>query len=177
MATDKKLLSFIVSGYGYWLAPIAACMFVDYYIIKKGNLRLQDLFNGSASSRYWYSHGVNYRAIVTVIVALLPCLPSFAAQIAPDHLGMSTTAVNFFFISFVFTYAFACLLYYGTYLVFPEKGETIVERSLRWEQWADENDEEENAAMTIGLAEEGSVESNSNDGEEKKVASTACTET
>jgi nucleobase:cation symporter-1, NCS1 family len=166
-----------VSGYGYWLAPIAACMFVDYYIMKKGNLKLVDLFQGNPSSRYWYTGGVNYRAVFTVIIALLPCLPSFAAQIAPNNLGFSTTAIKFFFISFVFTYVFACLLYYCSYLVFPEKGEGFIERSLRFEQWADENDEEERAATTLGLAEEGSAtdRSNSRDGDEKKVATVNCT--
>lgn len=166
-----------MGGYGYWLAPIAACLFVDYYIIKKGNLKLPDLFHGSAASRYWYTRGVNYRTVVTVIVSLLPCLPSFAAQIAPNSLGMSSTGVNFFFVSFMFTYAFACFIYYGSYILFPEKGGTIVERSLGWEQWADENDEEEKAVTTLGLAEDGTGSSSTCDGEERKVATVDCTET
>lgn len=177
MPNDRRLTLITVNGYGYWLAPIAACMFVDYYFIKKGNLKLPDLFQGNAASRYWYTRGVNYRAVVTVIVSLLPCLPSFAAQIDPNSLGMTSTGISFFYISFVFTYVFACLLYYGSYLVFPEKGEAIVERSLRWEQWADENDEEERAVTTFGLAEEGSGRSNMDDGVEKKVAAVNCTET
>ena len=159
----------VVSGYGYWLAPIAACMFVDYYFIKKGNLKLPDLFEGSAASRYWYTRGVNYRGVITVIVALLPCLPSFAAQLDTNHLGMSSTGVNFFYVSFIVTYAVACVLYYGSYLIFPEKGGAVVERNLRWEQWADENDEEERAVASLGIAEEGTPQSNSVDGEEKKV--------
>jgi nucleobase:cation symporter-1, NCS1 family len=159
-----------VSGYGYWLAPIAACMFIDYYVIKKGNLRLPDLFQGNTASRYWYTNGVNYRAVVTVVVALIPCIPSFAAQIDSNHLGMSSTAVNFFFISFLFTYAFASMLYYVSYIVFPEQGDGIVEKSLRREQWADENDIEERAAAILGLAEEGTDRSNEHVTDEKKVA-------
>ncbi|KAH8883381.1 hypothetical protein GQ53DRAFT_847024 [Thozetella sp. PMI_491] len=170
----QAFLTFL-SGYGYWLAPIAACMFIDYYVMKKGNLKLSDLFNGTPSSRYWYTRGVNYRAVVSVILALLPCLPSFAAQIDPKNLGMSTTGINFFYISFIFTYAFASLLYYGSYLIFPEKGEAIVERSLGWEQWADENDEEERATATFGLAEEGTGRSNTPE-REKGLAATDCTE-
>lgn len=162
-----------VSGYGYWLAPLAACMCIDYYVMKKGNLSLPDLFNGTPSSRYWYTRGVNYRAVVSVILALIPCLPSFAAQIAPDGLGLSTTATNLFYISFMFTYALASLIYYVSYLVFPEKGENIVERSLRWEQWADENDEAEMATATLGVAEDGASQSSHITRDEDKKVSAA----
>jgi nucleobase:cation symporter-1, NCS1 family len=150
-------------------------MFVEYYFVKRGNLKLPDLFQGNTSSRYWYTRGVNYRAVVTVIISLLPCLPSFAAQIDPGNLGMSTTGINFFYISFIFTYAFACLFYYCSYIVFPEKGDAVVEKSFKFEQFADDNDEEERAAMTLGLAEEGSGHSSIRDGEEKRVPMVNCT--
>ncbi len=161
-----------MSGYGYWLAPIAACMFVDYYLIKRGNLRLHDLFDGSPASRYWFTRGVNYRTVVSVVLSLIPCLPSFAAQIAPSHLGFTGTAYNFFYISFVFTYILAGLLYYCSYLLFPEKSAKAAEdRTLGWEQLADENDEEERAQETLGLAEEGSPRGSTPvDGGEKKLA-------
>ncbi|KAI0477488.1 permease for cytosine/purines, uracil, thiamine, allantoin-domain-containing protein [Xylariaceae sp. FL0804] len=164
----EAFLTFL-SGYGYWLAPIAACMLIDYYVIKKGNLQLPSLFEGSSASRYWYTRGLNYRGVVTVIVALIPCLPSFAAQIAPNSMGMTTLGVNFFYISFLFTYIFACILYYVSYLVFPEKSEIATEKSLQWEQLADENDAEERAATTVGLAEE-DVERSNNGGVESKSA-------
>ena len=161
-----------MSGYGYWLAPIAACMFVDYYFIKRGNLRLRDLYDGSPDSRYWYTRGFNIRTIVTVVVALIPCLPSFAAQIATDHLGFTGTAYNFFYISFLFTYILAAVVYYCSYLIFPENGAKAVEdRELRFEQLANENDEEERAQETLGIAEKGSPRGTTpTDGDEKRLA-------
>ena len=145
-----------MSGYGYWLAPIAALMLIDYYVIKRGNLSLPDLFTGNPSSRYWFNRGVNYRATGTVVIALIPCLPSFAYQIADDHLGFGTTARSFFYISFVFTYTFAALLYWVSFLVFPEKGECgSAEKGVRFEQRADENDELEREGVVVGIVEEG----------------------
>ena len=132
--------------------------------MKRGNLSLTDLFIGSPASRYWYTRGVNYRAVVCVLLALMPCLPSFAAQIAPDRLGfgVNSTAYNFFYISFTFTYFLACSLYYLSYLIFPEKGEKIVEHSLKFEQWADENDAFEEATLTMGTAEDGQSQTSQN---------------
>ena len=148
-------------------------MTVDYWIFKKGNLSLTDLFDGTPTSRYWFTRGVNYRAIGSVILALIPCLPSFAAQIAPNGLGFApdSTAYNFFYISFTFTWVFACVLYYVSYLVFPEKGERVVERSLKFEQWADENDAREEAETLMGIAEEGgSFPDSTSRGNEKDVS-------
>jgi NCS1 family nucleobase:cation symporter-1 len=148
-------------------------MTVDYYMLKKGNLSLTDLFNGSPASRYWFVHGVNYRAVITVVLALIPCLPSFAAQIAPNGLGFApnSTAYNFFYISFTFTWVFAGVLYYISYLIFPEKGENVVERTLKFEQWADDNDEQEKAEALLGIAEDGkSVSDRATQGNEKNVS-------
>jgi len=159
-----------VSGYGYWLAPIAACMTVDYYLLKRGNLRISSLYTGNATSRYWYTQGVNYRGVAVVILALIPCLPSFAAQIAPNRLGLNDTAYNFFYISFTFTWFCAAGMYYVTYLVWPEKGpEVEQEKSLKWEQLADEGDEVERAMATMSVVEEGAglFVSEKDDGEVK----------
>ena len=169
----QAFLTFL-SGYGYWLTPIAACLLIDYYVIKKGNLSLTDLFRGTSDSRYWYTRGVNYRAVVTVIISLIPCLPSFAAQIAPDQLGMSSLGINFFYISFIFTYALASLLYYSSYLVFPEKSGVAVEKQMCFEQWANENDEQEKSEVILGVVEEGSQVSNDVDTTEKKAATVNC---
>ncbi|KAI1365587.1 permease for cytosine/purines, uracil, thiamine, allantoin-domain-containing protein [Xylaria arbuscula] len=152
----SAFLTFL-SGYGYWLAPIAAIMSIDYYIVKKGNINTRDIFVGNSSSRYWFVRGVNPRAVATVLISLVPCLPSFAAQIAPNHLNMTSTGVNFFYISFTFTWTLAALLYYLSYVVFPEKGEIVVEKSLRREQWADDLEREEMAALILGVMEEATV--------------------
>ncbi|KAJ3570479.1 hypothetical protein NPX13_g5718 [Xylaria arbuscula] len=156
-ATALALAFLAVSGYGYWLAPIAAIMSIDYYIVKKGNINTRDIFVGNSSSRYWFVRGVNPRAVATVLISLVPCLPSFAAQIAPNHLNMTSTGVNFFYISFTFTWTLAALLYYLSYVVFPEKGEIVVEKSLRREQWADDLEREEMAALILGVMEEATV--------------------
>ncbi|WVQ83420.1 hypothetical protein IAT38_005561 [Cryptococcus sp. DSM 104549] len=144
-----------LSGYGYWLSTIAACMFMDYYVIKRGNLHVPDLFVGDSSSRYWFHRGWNFRACAVTILALIPCLPSFAASIAPS-LQMAQGAKNMFYISFVMTYTLACVMYYGAYMVWPEKALELPEKNLRFEQMADEADEEEKRVMGTVSMEEGS---------------------
>lgn len=129
-------------------------MCVDYYLIKKGNLSMEDIFDGTSSSRYWFYRGVNPRAIAVTILSLLPCLPSFAAQIDKKHLGMSLNAQRMFYISFTLTYVIAGVMYFASYLLFPEKTSMANEKTLRFEQLADENDEREREEMAPAMFED-----------------------
>lgn len=151
----KAFITFL-SGYGYFLAAIAAVLSTDYFIIKKGNLKLHDLWVGDSSSRFWYYRGVNYRALFATFVGLVPCLPSFIGTLAP--IGISLNGQRMFYISFTLTYFIGGILYYLTYLVFPEKNLVIKERDLKFEQWADELDEAERRAMATVAAEEGGAD-------------------
>lgn len=153
----KSFINFI-SGYGYFLAPIAACLTVDYYWVKKGNLVLDDLWREGATTRYWYWKGWNMRAVVVTIISLIPCIPSFGATIAPDRLGMSIQAQRMFHLSFVMTYAIAAALYAGSYMIWPEKGLIRPEKSLRFEEMADEFDADEARALATSEVEEGKLE-------------------
>ncbi|TRM61275.1 permease [Schizophyllum amplum] len=119
LVSAKAFLTFL-SGYGYWLAPIAAVLTVDYYYVKRGNIDLPHLYTGAPTGRYYYTKGWNWRAISVVILSLLPCLPGFANSVATEPLNISVTSQRLFYIGFVLTYAIACVMYYAICLVFPE---------------------------------------------------------
>jgi NCS1 family nucleobase:cation symporter-1 len=124
-------------------------------LIKRGNIFIPDLYNGESSSRYWFVRGWNPRAVVVTILALVPCLPSFAATIAPNHLDLPLGAQRMFYLSFTVTYALAAIIYYVSYLVWPEKPAAKKELDMRFEQQADEDDEEERRAIRLRAAEDG----------------------
>lgn len=160
----------LVSGYGYWLAPIAACMSLDYYLIKKGNINTVDLFVGNPGSRYWFWKGLNPRACIVTVLALGPCLPSLAWSISPTSVNIPIGAQRMFYISFVVTYAMAAVFYWLSYIIFPEKNLEAPEKSYRFEQWADEIDESERLeAETGGRMEVQSEEQSKADYYEKDV--------
>ena len=160
----KAFVTFL-SGYGYFLAAIAAVLSTDYFIIKKGNLKLHDLWVGDSSSRFWYYRGVNYRALFATFVGLVPCLPSFIATLQPN-LKVSLGGQRMFYISFTLTYFIGGVLYYLSYLVFPEKNLKVKERELKFEQWADELDEAERRGIAAAEAEAAAEEGGSDEKDE-----------
>jgi Cytosine/uracil/thiamine/allantoin permeases len=41
-------------------------MISSYLVINHGKIKVDDLFIGDSSSIYWYTYGVNWRAIIAV---------------------------------------------------------------------------------------------------------------
>jgi len=62
-------------GYGSLLGAIGAVMIVDYWIVRRRQLDLADLYK--LDGRYAYSGGWNWRAITAVFIGVVPVLPGF----------------------------------------------------------------------------------------------------
>jgi nucleobase:cation symporter-1, NCS1 family len=62
-------------GYGSLLGAIGAVMIVDYWILRRRQLDLAELYK--LDGRYSYSGGWNWRAIVAVLVSVILVLPGF----------------------------------------------------------------------------------------------------
>ena len=74
-------------GYGSLLGAIGAVMIADYWIVRRRQLDLADLYKHEG--RYAYSGGWNWRAIVAVLVGVGPVLPGFIkAATTPGFAGV-----------------------------------------------------------------------------------------
>jgi nucleobase:cation symporter-1, NCS1 family len=74
-------------GYGSLLGAIGAVMIADYWIVRRRQLSLADLYK--LEGRYAYSGGWNWRAIVAVLVGVVPVLPGFfKAATTPGFAGV-----------------------------------------------------------------------------------------
>jgi NCS1 family nucleobase:cation symporter-1 len=62
-------------GYGSLLASFLAVMIVDYWLLRRAQLNVADLYR--AEGQYWYSSGFNVRALVAVAAGVIPVLPGF----------------------------------------------------------------------------------------------------
>jgi NCS1 family nucleobase:cation symporter-1 len=74
-------------GYGSLLGAIGAVMIADYWIVRRRQLSLADLYKHDG--RYAYSGGWNWRAIAAVLVGVVPVLPGFfKAATTPGFTGV-----------------------------------------------------------------------------------------
>ena len=66
-------------GYSGLLGPIGGIMIVDYYLIRRQQLDVPDLYQ--YHGRYAYRGGFNLAAIIALIVGILPNVPGFLTAI------------------------------------------------------------------------------------------------
>ncbi|KAB5578776.1 putative uracil permease [Coniochaeta sp. 2T2.1] len=76
-----SLLSFM-SSLGIFLAPIIAIQVADFFIVKRMKLDVPALYNPHGRYRYW--HGINWRAVVTMLVSVVPQLPGLVNAVNPS---------------------------------------------------------------------------------------------
>ncbi len=66
-------------GYSALLGPIAGVLIADYYLLRRMELSLAELYR---AGRYSFGRGVNWRAAVALVLGILPNVPGFVATVA-----------------------------------------------------------------------------------------------
>lgn len=72
LASAISFLNFM-SSYVIFLAPMAGIMICDYWIVKRGKIDVPQLYDPRGIYRYW--NGMNWRALVSMVVVVAPLLP------------------------------------------------------------------------------------------------------
>jgi NCS1 family nucleobase:cation symporter-1 len=62
-------------GYSSLMGALGGILIADYWIIRRQQLDVRDLF--LLDGRYTYSNGVNWRAIAALLIAVIPVVPGF----------------------------------------------------------------------------------------------------
>ena len=66
-------------GYGALLGPVAGIMIADYFVVRRGELVVDDLYRRGGS--YEYSRGFNWIAIGALLLGVAPSLPGFVTAV------------------------------------------------------------------------------------------------
>lgn len=59
------------------MAPLAAILMSDYWIIRRQKWNIPQFYQ--ASGIYWFTGGINWRAVVAWVIAVFPSMPGFVA--------------------------------------------------------------------------------------------------
>ncbi|MET3498223.1 NCS1 family nucleobase:cation symporter-1 [Variovorax boronicumulans] len=80
-STQGYIFTWLI-GYSALLGPIAGILIADYYLVRRTELKVNDLYSDSGD--YRYSGGWNLRAIAAFAVGVLPNLPGFLNAALPS---------------------------------------------------------------------------------------------
>ncbi|KEY74701.1 hypothetical protein S7711_05452 [Stachybotrys chartarum IBT 7711] len=110
-----------LNGYSIFQGPVVAIMIVDYFILRRGNLSIRDLFTTSSEGIYYYFHGVNLRAFAAFIIGFLLPLPGFIESFGTP--GRSGAASNMYSLGWELSFAVGGLAYLALGLVWRVPGD------------------------------------------------------
>ncbi len=88
-------------GYSGLMGAIAGIMICDYWVLRKQNLKLAELFNPNGI--YSFANGFNFRAIIALVVAIAPVVPGFIRAATTPGGQITEEETNFF--DSLYTYA------------------------------------------------------------------------
>lgn len=89
--TKASVFITVLSGWSVFLSPMTGILISDYFLVRKQELHVADLYMGmNKSSAYYYNFGFNWRAFVAWAMGLWPLLrmskPSVLSPISLTNL-------------------------------------------------------------------------------------------
>jgi NCS1 family nucleobase:cation symporter-1 len=112
----SSLLTFM-SGLAIFLAPIAALIATDYWLVKKRNLDVPSLYR--RHGRYRYYGGCNWRAVIAFLVAMVPNAPGLAAAVN-SRISITSGIQHVYDWNYCYGFFSAVIVYYVLNLAFPD---------------------------------------------------------
>ena len=100
-------------GYSSLMGAVGGVLIADYWILRKRELSLPDLFK--VDGRYSYGTGVNVKAIIALIVAVVPVIPGFvrAATTANGVVPNPNAFDHLYTYAWFVTFALSATIYLG----------------------------------------------------------------
>ena len=86
---------YFLSGLGALLGPLYGVIMVDYWLVRKGQVNVPQLYSEDPTGAYYYSRGVNLRAVAAFIPAagIAGMLYLIIAKLQPHYADVSGEAI------------------------------------------------------------------------------------
>ncbi|KAF2848131.1 uracil permease-like protein [Plenodomus tracheiphilus IPT5] len=118
LASAQKFLAFL-GGYTIFLGPMTAILMTDYYITRRGNVSVPDMYDFHGMYRYSSRYATNWRSVVALIMGFLPPLPGFINSVSLNTINISSGGKHLFAIGYIYSFFAAGLFYWGLMKWFP----------------------------------------------------------
>lgn len=64
---SPELIHYTLDVLGAFIGPLFGILLVDFYILKRGKISVDDLFDDSPQGKYWYRKGINPKAVAALV--------------------------------------------------------------------------------------------------------------
>ena len=111
LETSGSYIFIWLGGYSALLGAVGGILICDYWLLRRRRLNVADLYK--PIGEYTYTNGVNWRAIIALVISILTCVPGFLAKASGGKIMMMSFLhplypyawfVTFFLLAFVIYY-------------------------------------------------------------------------
>ncbi|KAF8299891.1 NCS1 nucleoside transporter family [Clavulina sp. PMI_390] len=108
-----------LSAYSVFLSSIAGVMVSDYWVVRRGHVRVTDLYTTRRDGWYWYNFGINWRAYAAYVAGIMINVVGFASVARPD---IPIAAIRIYELAFLTGFGTSMLFYVSLNYFFPPRG-------------------------------------------------------
>ncbi|CAK7224800.1 hypothetical protein SBRCBS47491_005676 [Sporothrix bragantina] len=137
VASAANFLTFM-GGYAVFLAPIAGIMAADYWIVKNRHVDVPALYD--PHGRYRYRGGVNWRALMALLLAIGPNMPGLIYTVGSTsgtHIKITDGAKHLYKFDWLFGFVVSIAVYTALSKLFPAEN-SLVAATVRTREESDE---------------------------------------
>lgn len=122
-----------LSGYGLFLGGLTGIMIADYLLLTKGNLFIENLYDGKkCNATYYYTHGWNVQAYTAYIAGFAIGIAGFAGNLGAK---VGTTAKQLGYLGWLMSFFVSALIYVALCTIWPTQSQCIIKNTgLSWEE-------------------------------------------
>ncbi|KAG9015029.1 hypothetical protein FRB94_007101 [Tulasnella sp. JGI-2019a] len=116
---DSNSFTSYLSAYSVFLSSIAGVMISDYWVVRKGHVRLADFYTTKRDGWYYYTFGINFRAYLAYICGILINVVGFAGAVGTK---VPLAATRIYELSFFTGFCVSAIVYITINYFFPSPG-------------------------------------------------------
>lgn len=122
-----------LSGYGIFMGSVASIMIVDYWILTKGNVFIDSLYDPKPTNKHYYYHkGWNIQAVIAYVCGIALPFPGFVGTLSAN---VPEAATHLNQVGWLLSFFVAGVVYYAICIIWPTRNQALVKKlGLKWEQ-------------------------------------------
>lgn len=126
MASAGDYVFIWLIGYSGLMGAIAGIMICDYWVLRRQQLDLRQLFE--PKGLYSYSGGVNWRAMIALVIGIAPCVPGFLDAATGGQIAALPFLKSLYTYAWFVTFALGFVLYWLLMLGHPSLSAAATEK-------------------------------------------------
>lgn len=129
---SASVFTTFLSGYGLFMASVAAIMIADYWVVTKGNVFVAWLYDPTSSNKhYYFNKGWNVQAYIAYVCGVALPFPGFIGSLG---VSVKSPATHLGDLGWILSFTITFVVYVALCMVWPTSSQKAVkEMGYGWE--------------------------------------------